>query len=175
MKTLLTRTLILLALILLFNTGFSQVPQAERDALMALYNATDGPNWINSTNWNTAEPVADWYGVNAGDHVIMIALYANNLTGTLPAELGVLTDLTFLGLDENQLTGSIPPELGNLTNLLHLNLTINQLTGNLPIELGNLTNLQELHLSNNQFTGTIPSELGNLSNLQNFTCHLLIR
>ena len=40
------------------------------------------------------------------------------------------------------LTGSIPAELGNLGNLTHLNLRTNQLSGTIPASLGNLRNLE---------------------------------
>ena len=49
----------------------------------------------------------------------------------------------------NNLTGSIPPELGNLTNLRSLGLPNNNLTGPLPAEFVNLVNLVALDLSNN--------------------------
>ena len=32
-------------------------PEPEREALIALYNATDGENWDNNTNWLTDEPL----------------------------------------------------------------------------------------------------------------------
>jgi hypothetical protein len=94
-------------------------------------------------------------------------LKSNNLTGTIPPEIGNLTNLQDLWLEVNQLTGSIPAELGNLTNLQDLQLSYNQLTGSIPPELGNLINLQNLLLGNNQLTGSIPAELGSLTNLQN--------
>jgi Leucine-rich repeat (LRR) protein len=87
------------------------------------------------------------------------------LTGTIPPEIGNLTNLTHLKLYNNQLTGSIPPEIGNLTNLKNLILHHNELTGSIPSEIGNLTNLTTLSLNNTQLTGSIPSEIGNLSDL----------
>ena len=51
-----------------------------------------------------------------------------------------------LSLGGNELTGSIPPELGNLTNLIELILRENQLSGNIPSEIGSLTNLIFLDL-----------------------------
>ena len=57
--------------------------------------------------------------------------------------------------DANQVTGSLPAELGNLSNLTNLFLFENQLTGSIPSELGNLGNLQYLALSNNQLSGSI--------------------
>ena len=95
-----------------------------------------------------------------------LSLGWNNLTGSIPPEIGNLTNLTYLSLGWNNLTGSIPSEIGNLTNLTRLGLYINQLTGSIPSEIGNLTNLTRLYLDDNELTGEIPSEIGNLSNLE---------
>jgi len=59
----------------------------------------------------------------------------------------------------NDLTGSIPPELGNLDSLEDLSLSSNDLTGSIPDELGNLDSLTYLTLSSNNLTGSIPPEL----------------
>jgi Leucine-rich repeat (LRR) protein len=66
-----------------------------------------------------------------------------------------------LYLDTNQLTGSIPSEIGYLTNLIILDLYTNQLTGSIPPEIGNLTNLIRLDLSDNQLSSVIPDEICN--------------
>ena len=92
-------------------------------------------------------------------------LGGNQLTGTIPSELGNLSSLTGLDLGGNQLTGPIPSELADLSNLRSLNLAGNQLTGPIPPELGNLSNLRSLNLAGNQLTGPIPPELGNLASL----------
>ena len=94
-----------------------------------------------------------------------LTLYNNDLTGSIPPEIGNLTNLTELWLSRNELTGSIPPEIGNLTNLTSLWLGSTQLTGEIPVEIGNLTNLEILDLGGNQLTGSIPPEIGNLTNL----------
>ena len=86
---------------------------------------------------------------------IIFGLFGGTLTGSIPPEIGNLTNLTSLILINNQLTGSIPPELGNLTYLGSLDLSNNQLTGSIPLELGNLTNLTKLDLSNNQLLSLI--------------------
>ena len=78
-------------------------------------------------------------------------------------EVYSIENTTLLDLNSNNLTGSIPPEIGNLTNLTYLNLQDNQLTGSIPPEIGDLTNLNYLKLENNQLTGSIPSEIGNLT------------
>ena len=89
-------------------------------------------------------------------------LGSQGLTGSIPPEIGDLTNLRHLYLYNNQLTGSIPPEIGDLTNLTHLYLENNQLTGSIPSEIGNLTNLTRLYLENNQLTEVIPEGICNL-------------
>lgn len=132
--------------------------------LVKLFNDTDGPNWTNNSNWLSNQPVRTWYGITvSGDNITEIKLKENNLTGSIPAELGQLTSLQFLSLDTNNLSGNIPAELGNLTNLDYLYLSGNQLSGNIPTELGNLNTLLLLYLAGNNLDGTIPASLGNLS------------
>ena len=135
--------------------------------LEAFYDATGGAGWTNSTNWKTAAPLGEWYGVRTGPggRVTRLDLGDNQLTGQIPPFLGNLSNLTNLSLWVNQLSGPIPPELGNLTNLTDLSLWGNQLSGPIPVELGNLSSLSQLDLSLNQLSGPIPPELWNLRNL----------
>ena len=142
----------------------------DRAALMALYDATNGHNWTDSTNWGTDEPLDRWHGVTTGDagRVVRLNLHANNLTGTLPPALGRLSSLAALDLhgNNNNLTGPIPPELGALSNLEYLELSNNNLTGPIPPALGALSNLVVLFLYGNNLTGPIPPALGALTNLE---------
>ena len=162
----------------------------DRAALVALYNATDGANWTNNTNWTSAELLGEWEGVTTDSAGRVTALELSNnrlsgeipaelprflgrldlsrnkLSGAIPGELGNLTSLWELSLWNNELSGAIPGELGNLTSLQHLSLSRNTLSGTIPVELGNLTSLWELSLSQNELSGEIPAELGNLDSLQ---------
>ena len=139
----------------------------DKDALMAFYNATDGPNWANNTNWLSDEVIAEWYGVATDNNLYVsgLSLHRNNLTGTIPPEIGQLQELRSLHLSENRLTGSIPPEIGQLGNLSYLNLFGNELTGEIPPELLQLHSLGFLHLGRNELTGEIPSDIDQLVNL----------
>ncbi len=143
-------------------------PSSDREALVALYNATDGPAWDDNDNWLTDEPLEDWDGVDTDDYgrVNELSLYDNNLSGHIPSELGDLASLKFLDLGKNHLSGQIPRELGNLTYLTSLLLDENELIGTIPPELGDLRELESLLLNENQLTGRIPSELGNLTELE---------
>ena len=146
--------------------------ESDRAALVAFYNATDGPNWTDNTNWLSEEPLSEWHGVATNDdgRVVFLDHTGNQLTGEIPPELGQLTQLTSLGLNSNQLTGAIPPELGQLAQLTSLLLNYNRLTGEIPVELAQLSQLQHLILGSNkyggnQLTGEIPPELGQLTQL----------
>ncbi|MBN2416026.1 T9SS type A sorting domain-containing protein [bacterium] len=146
--------------------GYPPVNTADSLALVALYNSTDGPNWNNRTNW-LAGPVYSWYGILViGDRVTGLTLYNNNLNGTIPSEIGVMTALQTLVLEQNHLSGSIPSSLGGCAALVYLDLYDNELTGSIPSQLGNLTNLAVLYLDDNYLTGSIPGSLGGLLNLR---------
>jgi hypothetical protein len=150
-----------------FCDSVTEIPKSECEALVALYNSTGGDNWIVNDNWLVTTTPGDWVGVTvSGGHVSYIDPMFNNLTGSIPPELGNLTALWGLQLCGNQLTGSIPPELGNLTALQLLELDTNQLSGTIPPELGNLRALEVLYLYDNQLSGSIPPELGNLTSLE---------
>ena len=138
-----------------------------RDALVALYNATNGPGWKNNENWLSEAPLDQWSGVftDCDGTLTHLVLIGNQLAGPIPPELGNLSNLKSLNLSYNELTVTIPAELGNLSNLKSLNLSYNELTVTIPAELANLPNLRVLNLATNQLTGPILAELANLANL----------
>ena len=141
----------------------------DREILVILYHATNGDDWENNVNWLSDRPLGEWHGVTTDDEgcVIVLNLDDNRLSGSIPSELGGLSNLKVLSFDNNQLTGPIPPELSNLSNLTGLTLERNGLDGTIPYELGELANLTELTFRTNELTGYIPYELGNLTNLLN--------
>ena len=143
-------------------------PSTDRAALVALYDSTDGPNWTDSANWLSEEPLEEWYGVTTDEtgRVTAIDLRENRLDGQIPPEVGNLANLQVLKLEHSELTGPIPPQLGDLANLQELQLDHNQLTGSIPPQLLDLANLSVLELDQNRLMGSIPPRLGDVANLQ---------
>ena len=74
----------------------------------------------------------------------------NKLFGTIPSQIGNLTELRVFEVDHNALTGTIPTELGNLINIVELDLDDNKLTGTIPTEFGRMINARELDLGKSE-------------------------
>ena len=96
--------------------------ETDREALVALYNATDGENWTISDKWLSDAPLGEWYGVTTLDdgRVVALNLDSNALSGEIPAELGSLSNLIDLYLKDTDLSGCVP---GSLEDQLDLNVS----------------------------------------------------
>ena len=88
----------------------------DRAALVALYNVTNGSSWLVDTNWLSNRPLGEWYGVStdADGRVTGLSLGDNQLSGSIPSELGNLANLEHLLLGGNQLSGCVPAALLNV-------------------------------------------------------------
>ncbi|CAB9514858.1 LRR receptor-like serine threonine-protein kinase [Seminavis robusta] len=90
-----------------------------------------------------------------------------SLFGPIPTELGMMTDLSVLWLTRSPLlTGTLPSEFGLLTEMEDLTFSSNSLSSSIPTEVGLLTNVLYFNLYGNLLTGSLPSELGLFSNLK---------
>ncbi len=152
-----------------FDCGdVTEIPQAECEALVALYESTNGDNWTDNTGWLATDTPCSWFGVTcSAGNVSELSLTENNLKGALPPEIGTLTHLIKLYLHGNNLT-SVPSQIGNLSALEQLNLGHPWLGGNdlttLPAEIGDLASLWNLSICNNQLT-SLPDNFWNLTDL----------
>ena len=138
---------------------------SDCETLLGLRDALAGDATL---NWGYGAAMTSWDGVTVGGTPMRITeldLHIRGLTGSIPAELGDLSNLQDLDLHSNRLTGGIPTELGDLSNLNALWLHNNELRGPIPTELGSLSNLVWLVLSGNGLSGEIPAQLGGLTDL----------
>ena len=148
--------------------------EAERTALMAIFNALDGPNWESHEYWGTEAPVTWWPNIlcDENGHVVSLNLSDPGIKGSLPPEIGNLPYLTDLNMGgpyvDCHFTGSLPEEIGNLTNLKRLQMDNCPFEGRLPESLGNLSNLEWLYIARCEklAPSPIPSWIGNLTKLK---------
>ena len=130
----------------------------DYNTLVAFYNATNGNNWSNNTNWlDTSQPISSWYGITENNgRVSRLDLNTNQLQGTIPPEIGNLIFLDYLDLRSNFLNGNLPSELGNLQNATWLDFRFNRFEGSIPSSITTLPNLSVFVISNNNLSGDIP-------------------
>jgi len=88
--------------------------QEDKDTLERLFYETTGEEpWDESENWNSDEPLGEWYGVETDEdgNVVSLRLSENNLSGDMPArELRCLSELKELALWGNDLSGEVPED-----------------------------------------------------------------
>ncbi len=142
----------------------------EREALVDLYNSTQGHRWLWQTNW--LNPSGDeylWHGVNVPPeihHVTDLQLAENRLNGFLPSTLGQLVYLQQMDLSKNSIWGALPDSISALTALIRINLSGNTIQSTLPATIKNLKQLTHLILSNNRLYGSIPETISQLAELK---------
>ena len=107
-------------------------------------SATSSGKTINLSNKGLNEIAKDILNNNT---VTVLDVSGNNLSGALPAEIRMLTNLEVLDASNNKMTG-IPAEVGQLSKLRIVNFAKNNISG-LPLEIGNLKNLKVLDLRGN--------------------------
>ncbi len=160
----------LMAWLLTSSVALAQISIDERNALIDLYESTNGSSWINNGGWLGDEgSECQWYGVNCfDDTVVSLELSSNNLDGSLPQALLGLPSLRFLSLRNNNLQGGVPFWLGDMPALEALDLGMNPLGGVVPGELLSSPTLQALWLDYcniNQIGDNIDGAQGLLSGL----------
>ena len=157
----------------------------DRSALIRLYEALDGPNWLNNRNWNVTtgtsaqnkgndpcDPNKRWYGVGFIDpcerwldDIVGDGPQTDYLTRVRGSGQGCFAGrITSLNLRRNNLRGNFTiSEIGDLENLTYVDMSWNGLEGAIPTEIGRLNNVQVINLAHNNISGELPTELGSLN------------
>ncbi|UNY97601.1 hypothetical protein MQE36_10945 [Zhouia spongiae] len=142
---------------------YNYIPN-ERKILIDLYHA----NQNNLLNWDiTSLNIAEWEGITLYDQRVNQIDFTNKDIETLTADVGKLSELTDLvvqNTDSDLKLTSIPQEIGNLTKLRSLFLNGNSIE-TIPSSIGNLAELDRLALNSNKLS-SLPEEIGNLTNLK---------
>ncbi|XP_068309844.1 receptor-like protein 2 [Pyrus communis] len=87
----------------------------------------------------------------------LIYIRANNISGSIPAEIGQLQLLRQLYLDDNNFSGEVPDQISSLKYLEHLDLSGNHLSGKIPWSMTSLNFLRVFNVSYNDLQGQIPT------------------
>ena len=172
-----------------YSTGGNTTTVRTETNLTTISTTTPPTLWLDNYLWLSYEDECNWYtrartglcGTTSSTNnntsnnetknirvVQNLDVSYNNLQGTIPPEIGLLSTLqTFSvgGGPNTALVGSLPSELAQLSLLEELRLPYNQMTGRIPASMGACTLLQSIDLSNNHFRGLIPSDLGMMTNL----------
>ncbi|KAI3852883.1 hypothetical protein MKX03_003270 [Papaver bracteatum] len=98
-------------------------------------------------------------------NLTVLNLSGNNLNGIIPTSLGQLSSLSVFDLSRNSFTGFIPASFQSIGDLTVFDISSNSITGPIPPSLGTFRNLRVLNLSRNGFSSSIPAQLGDLSRL----------
>ncbi|GKY92919.1 hypothetical protein MPSEU_000260900 [Mayamaea pseudoterrestris] len=154
--------------------SLSEAELTQRYALATLFYSTAGEQWTDSSQWLSDESECDWFSrsnapCNGAGNLIDLSLGFNQVGGSLPPEIGLLTRLRALALSGGTavaLGGSLPSEIGSLTALTSLSLRANLMEGTLPTSLSALTALTFLDLSSNKFSGSLDDVLGDWNDLR---------
>ena len=135
--------------------------------LRALYLATGGTDkWLRNGCWlNTSVPVCWWDQVLCNTttwRVRELRFASNNMHGTIPEEIGLLSHLEVLQLTFNRgLTGTLPPAVGRLSKLKWL-YAWNASLQSVPETVGGMQGLVKLDLMDNALAGALPDSLAQL-------------
>lgn len=113
----------------IFYAAAPDFPKLDSLALVELYNATGGTDWTNNSGW-LGSNVASWFGVKidtVNGRVAELSLPNNNLTDSLPVNLGQLGVLKRLVINDNLVTGALPESILQMDFLMHLDISNNWL------------------------------------------------
>ncbi|KAH7533767.1 hypothetical protein FEM48_Zijuj04G0166800 [Ziziphus jujuba var. spinosa] len=91
--------------------------------------------------------------------------FQNTLDSFLLSTTSMVIHVNDRSIEGNLFSGSMPPEIGKLTNLQKLVVASNAFTGELPVELAKLTNLVDMHMEGCSLEGPIPSSMSALTKL----------
>jgi subtilisin family serine protease len=139
----------------------TDISKKECQALVALYDSTDGANWRDNTGWKVTNTPCNWYGVTCKNgSVEKLELYSNNLNGSISKKFFKLKKLEILDLSYNEIDASILKNVKKLKNLETLWLNNCKLSGKIPNSLMKLKKLTDLDLYDNCLNSRVSNKLG---------------
>ena len=168
-------TFILLCCFGLFLTSVvGESSETDRLALLDFKGKTSKDPFRVMSSWNDSIHFCQWKGFSCGrrhQRVTMLELQSQKLVGSISPNIGNLSFLWKLNLENNSFYNEIPQEIGRLHRLRVLQLNNNTINGTIPSNLSSCANFILFHAAVNNLVGEIPTKLGNLSKLQILAIH----
>ena len=76
--------------------SYTDQQKIQRYVLATLYYSTDGESWFDNTGWLSDDSECNWFNEAfegcIDDTLVSLELYVNNLQGTIPREISMLSD-----------------------------------------------------------------------------------
>jgi Leucine-rich repeat (LRR) protein len=147
----------------IFNAGLDIERTRQRYSLAEMYCELQGDDWADRQQFLAPVDECDWFTTITEDICDMegiieiLRLPENNMVGTMPPELSMMSSLEEITFESNSMQGSVPEDYATMSSLRSLDLSSNALDGPIPEFVWDLTPLEVLDLSNNGFTGFIPA------------------
>ncbi|KAL5225414.1 hypothetical protein ABZP36_012053 [Zizania latifolia] len=167
--------------LLLIGESRSQPAAGDRETLVSIRKGWENPRKLASWDPAAAADHCSWHGVTCsnassggssggggGGVVTGLSLTGMNLTGTVPAAVCGLRNLTWFDLSYNNLSGDFPAAaLYGCSQLRFLDLSNNAFDGALPKDIGRLSlAMERLNLSSNYFGGAVPAAVAAFPSLK---------
>jgi hypothetical protein len=99
-----------------------------------------------------------WMGVgcNSNKRITSLELDTRTLSGSLPMDIGLWTNLVRFDINENAVAGSLPSTIGRWSSLNFFSVSDNRMIGTVPVGVANWTSIQSAAFDLNAFSGTMP-------------------
>jgi Leucine-rich repeat (LRR) protein len=147
---------------------------AQRYALVVIFFSLQGEGWTNQEKWlDPSLHECAWssgifcqYDLSEQRVVTGFDATRNNLQGSVPDEIGLLTSSESFRIPKNTVGGTLPSTIGKMTSLSVIDCSENEIEGSIPSTIDGASNLIQLDLSSNKLNSTIPNELYSLNLLR---------
>ncbi|KAK2404786.1 Leucine-rich repeat (LRR) family protein [Trifolium repens] len=174
---------ILLTILNSINPSYQSLPKLN-PRLIKAYTALQA--WKHTFTSDPKNFTSNWYGPNVCNYtgiycapspddpyiytVAGIDINHAKIAGSLPEELGLLTDLALFHINSNSFYGSIPNSFSYLHRLHELDISNNKFSGSFPEPVLCISSLKFLDIRFNNFQGNVPEKLFDLKLDALFCC-----
>jgi Leucine-rich repeat (LRR) protein len=138
----------------------SRTRLCQQFAYLALIYSTKAEN---ATSWYSSFDECSWEGIACTNGVVteldLNAPLTDTMSGTLPADVGLWSELVFFRVAGTNVAGTLPTTIGLWSSLTYFSVSANQHTGTVPTEVGAWSSLTQIRLNDNNFIASLPTTI----------------